>query len=61
MVYQINHDEVEMNNIPLITVELLADVLRSNGKQILQYNGCTSYEPILILYKYNVHYVGKTL
>ena len=43
MVYQINHDEVEMNNIPLITVELLAEVLRSNGKQILQYNGCTSY------------------
>lgn len=43
MVYQINHDEVEMNNIPIITVEPLAEVLRSNGKQILQYNGCISY------------------
>lgn len=39
MVYQINHDEVEMNNIPLITVEPLAEVLRSNGKKTLQHNG----------------------
>ena len=32
MVYQLNHDEVEMNNIPLITVEPVAELLRSNGK-----------------------------
>jgi len=32
MVYQLNHDEVEMNSIPLITVEPVAELLRSNGK-----------------------------
>lgn len=32
MVYQINHDEVEMNNIPLITVEPVAELLRSSSK-----------------------------
>ncbi|XP_020608340.1 dipeptidyl peptidase 9-like [Orbicella faveolata] len=30
MVYQLNHDEVEMNNIPLITVEPVAELLRSS-------------------------------
>lgn len=32
MVYQLNHDEVEINNIPLITVEPIVELLRSNGK-----------------------------
>ncbi|XP_029199625.1 dipeptidyl peptidase 9-like [Acropora muricata] len=30
MVYHINHDEVEMNNIPLLTVEPVAELLRAN-------------------------------
>ena len=47
MVYQINHDEVEMNNIPLITVEPLAEVLRSNGKKTLQLNGIA---PVINIY-----------
>ena len=34
MVYQINHDEVEMNNVPLITVEPIAELLRANGKNL---------------------------
>ena len=32
MVYHINHDEVEMNNIPLLTVEPVAELLRANGE-----------------------------
>lgn len=51
MVYQINHDEVEMNNIPLITVEPLAEVLRSNGKKTLQHNGIA---PAIKIYTYFV-------
>ena len=34
MVYQINHDEVEMNNVPLITVEPVAELLRANGEML---------------------------
>lgn len=30
MVYQMHHDEVEMNSVPLITVEPLAELLRAN-------------------------------
>lgn len=30
MVYQMHHDEVEMNNVPLITVEPIAELLRAN-------------------------------
>lgn len=32
MVYHINHDEVEMNNIPILTVEPVAELLRANGE-----------------------------
>lgn len=32
MVYDINHDEVEMNNVPLLTVEPVAELLRANGE-----------------------------
>ena len=37
MVYQINHDEVEMNNVPLITVEPIAELLRANGENYSDY------------------------
>ena len=37
MVYQINHDEVEMNNVPLITVEPIAELLRANGEHYSDY------------------------
>ncbi|RMX59988.1 hypothetical protein pdam_00001080 [Pocillopora damicornis] len=33
MVYQMHHDEVEMNNVPLITVEPIAELLRANDYQ----------------------------
>ena len=35
MVYQMNHDEVEMNNVPLITVEPIAELLRANGEKMI--------------------------
>lgn len=30
-----HHDEVEMNNVPLITVEPIAELLRANGMNCL--------------------------
>ena len=31
MVYQIIHDDLKMNDVPLITVEPIAELLRSSG------------------------------